>query len=107
MANNKIKVMAPADNPHICYLDKEMEQSVRYVKKHTGKSLYKIICESAGHSLRTKGDIHAFKEHLRRLGWKTIGDWVTEMLNRIIESGDFENIPKPTRKEKTDDGVCN
>ena len=103
MANDKIKVCAPADNPHICYLGKEMEQHIRYVKKHSGKSLYKIICESAGHSLRTKGDIHAFKEHLKRLGYKTIGEWVTELIYRLVETGDFENIPKPTRKEKTEE----
>ena len=96
---NIIKVVAPLSNPHICYVPKEYEQKIAYVKKRTKMSLYKLICESAGRSLRTKEEIHKFKTDLKALGYKTIGDWVVCMIDYMYNNG-CESIPKPIKKEK-------
>ena len=96
---DNIKVVAPLNNPHICYIPKDYEQKVAYVKKHTKMSLYRIICESAGKSLRTKEEIHKFKTDLKALGYKTIGDWVVYMVDYMYNNG-CETVPKPTKKEK-------
>ena len=98
MTNDKIKVVAPASNPHICYISSELSDRVKLVRVKTKKSLYKLICESAGHSLRIKEDIYAFKGRLKKLGYKTIGEWVEEMIIQMCSSEDFVNIPKPKKK---------
>ena len=101
MANDKIKIVAPASNPHICYISSELSDRVKLVRARTRKSLYKLICESAGHSLRIKEDIHAFKGRLKKLGYKNIGEWVEEMIIQMCSSGDFVNIPKPKKRVVT------
>lgn len=97
-SKDSIKVVAPANNPHICYIPKEYEYKISYVKKRTKMSLYRIICESAGRSLRTKDDIQKFKKELRNLGYKTIGEWVTCIIDHMYKNG-CEEIPKPIKKE--------
>lgn len=97
---DNIKVVAPANSPHICYIPRGYEKTVAFVKRKTGMSMYRIICASAGHSLSDKDKIQAFKQLLRQLGYKTIGEWVTQMLDIICETEDYKNIPKPTKKEK-------
>lgn len=101
MGNKKdnIKVVAPANSPHICYIPRGYEKTVAFVKRKTGMSLYRIICASAGYSLSDKDKIQTFKRSLRQLGYKTIGDWVTRMLDIICETEDYKNIPKPIKKE--------
>jgi hypothetical protein len=101
VARNKdnIKVVAPANSPHICYIPRGYEKTVAFVKRKTGMSMYRIICASAGFSLSDKGKIQEFKRTLRQLGYKTIGDWVTRMLDIICETEDYRNIPKPIKKE--------
>ena len=32
---NNIKVVAPANNPHICYIPREYDHKISYIKKHT------------------------------------------------------------------------
>lgn len=97
---DSIKVVAPANSPHICYIPRGYEKTVAFVKRKTGMSMYRIICASAGHSLSDKEKIQAFKQELKRLGYKTIGDWVTCMLDIICKTEDYQNIPKPIKKEK-------
>lgn len=99
MKTKDIKVVAPANSPHICYIPKDYDLKIALVKKHSGKSLYRLLCASAGHPLGTKEQIREFKDHLRTLGYKTIGEWAVVMLDTICESGDYKNIPKPTKKE--------
>ena len=101
MGNSKdtIKVVAPANNPHICYIPRGYEKTVAFVKRKTGMSLYRIICASAGFSLSDKTKIQAFKHTLKQLGYKNIGEWVTRLLDIICETEDYRNIPKPTKKE--------
>lgn len=102
MTRNKdsIKVVAPANSPHICYIPRGYEKTVAFVKRKTGMSMYRLICASAGHHLTDKTKIQAFKQYLRQLGYKTIGEWVTRMLDIICETEDYQNIPKPIKKEK-------
>ena len=96
---NDIKVVAPANNPHICYIPRSYESKVQYVKKNTGLSVYRMICVSAEETLSDKSKISKFKRRLRGLGYKTIGEWVVKMIDIIYETKDFENIPKPMKKE--------
>lgn len=99
MANSKIKVVAPACNPHICYISRDLEQKISHIKLSTGKSLYGIICASAGMSLSSKENIHKFKKQLRELGYRNIGEWVEELINIICETGEYKTIPQPTKRE--------
>lgn len=99
-SKDNIKVVAPANSPHICYIPRRYEKTVAFVKRKTGMSLYRIICDSAGYSLSDKDKIQTFKQSLRQLGYKNIGDWVTRMLDIICETEDYQNIPKPVKKEK-------
>lgn len=102
MGNSKdnIKVVAPANSPHICYIPRGYEKTVAFVKRKTGMSMYRIICASAGFNLSNKDNIQVFKRIVRQLGYKNIGDWVTRMLDIICETEDYRNIPKPVKKEK-------
>lgn len=95
---DNIKVIAPANNPHICYIPRGYEQKIAYIKKHTGQSLYRVLCASAGHALNTKEQIQDFKLHLKKLGYKTIGEWAICLIDTIYETKDFKQIPKPTQK---------
>lgn len=99
MASNKIKIIAPATNPHICYVSKEFDDKIKYIKNRTKKSLYAIICASAGTPLNTKERIHEFKQRLKDLGWRNIGDWVENMITVMCASDHPEDIPKPTRRD--------
>ena len=98
---NDIKVNAPASTPHVCYIPREYAQKVAYAKKKTGKSLYRILCVSAGESLSTKEDIYKFKNTLRSFGYKTIGEWAVVLLDVIYENHG-ETIPTPFHKKKED-----
>lgn len=102
MTANKdsIKVVAPANSPHICYIPRSYEKTVAFVKKKTGMSMFRLLCASAGYTLYTKERILEFKQYLRKLGYKTIGEWVIRMLDIICETEDYRNIPKPVKKEK-------
>lgn len=97
---DKIKVVAPANSPHICYIPRGYEKTMAFIKRKTGMSMYRIICASAGYSLSDKDKIQKFKQELRQLGYKTIGEWVTSMLDIICKTEDYKNIPKPIKKEK-------
>lgn len=97
---DSIKVVAPANSPHICYIPRGYEKTVAFIKRKSGMSLYRIICASAGYSLSDKDKIQQFKQELKKLGYKTIGDWVTHMLDIICKTEDYKNIPKPIKKEK-------
>lgn len=101
MQKDKIKVTAPASNPHICYIPKELEQQVKAIKKKTGMSLYRIICTSVGITLSDKEKIKACKKKLKALGYKTIGEWVAILITKIYESKEYTEIPEPIKKEKT------
>ena len=97
---NSIKIVAPANNPHICYIPRGYERTVAFVKRKTGMSMYGIICASAGYRLSSKEKIQEFKRTLKQLGYKTIGEWVTRMLDIMCETEEYTHIPKPIKKEK-------
>ena len=99
-SKDNIKVVAPANSPHICYIPRGYEKTVAFVKRKTGMSLYRLICASAGFSLSDKDKIYSFKQMLKKLGYKTIGEWVTRMLDIICETEEYTHIPKPIKKEK-------
>ena len=105
MTKDKIKITAPASNPHICYIPKELEQKVKVLKKKTGLSLYRIICTSVGMSLSDKEKIKDCKQKLKELGYKNIGEWVVILINKMYDEKKYENIPEPFKKEK-ENGSC-
>lgn len=94
-----IKVNAPSSNPHICYIPRDMERRVKYAKDKTGLSLYRILSESAGFSLSKKENIQRFKDQLKELGYKTIGEWAVVLLEDMYNNKDGV-IPAPYSKEK-------
>lgn len=98
MAKNDIKVIAPSSNPHICYIPRSCEEQVKYVKEKTGKSMYRILCESAGVTLSTKEKIKQFKENLRKLGYRNIGEWAVELIDKLYYMKEITEIPKPTKR---------
>lgn len=99
MASDKIKVVAPATNPHICYISRELLPKVKAIKENTNRSLYGIICASAGTSLGSKENIHKFKKQLKSYGYKNIGEWVEELIDMMYTSGNYEEIPQPKKRE--------
>lgn len=112
MSRKVFKVLAPRDNPHICYIPVDRKPKIAVLKAKTGKSLYKIICLSAGTELKEHEDIQKLKRTLRKLGYKTIGDWATELVDILYERA--ENLTQESvipcvvvsTKEDTEDGLC-
>lgn len=98
MPKTDIKVNAPSSNPHICYIPREYEDLVKSVKAQTGKSMYRLLCESAGTTLSTKEKIKQFKAKLKSFGYKNIGEWAVELLDILSESEDITNIPTPKKR---------
>ena len=96
-----IKVIAPSSNPHICYIPREMERKIKYAKDKTGMSLYRILSASAGFPLSSRGNIQRFKQQLKDLGYKTIGEWAVIVINHMCENRGA--IPSPYQKEKNSD----
>ena len=88
--NNKIKVSAPQENPHICYISKEYADKVKDIKAATGLSLYRLICTCSGYSLNSKNKIKKFKEKVKKQGFKNIGDWAESLIDLL--HGSVENI---------------
>ena len=88
---NKIKVSAPRKNPHICYIPEDRREKIEEIKKLTGKSLYRILCEVSGSKLQEKSDIQKFKQQVKKEGYKNIGDWATYLIDLLYEFR--ENLP--------------
>lgn len=86
----KIKISAPRENPHVCYISREYDQKIKDIKKATGMSLYNLLCTCSGYSLNSKETIKKFKEEVRKKGFKTIGEWA-ECLIELLH-GSVENI---------------
>jgi hypothetical protein len=106
------KVLAPRDNPHICHIPVDRKPKIAVLKAKTGKSLYRIICLSAGVELKEHEDIQKLKKTLRKLGYKTIGDWATELVDILYEKA--ENLTPETdipcvlvsTEEEKENGIC-
>ena len=79
----KIKVLVPAVNPHICYIPGDRKEKIAELKAKTKKSLYRILCLSAGRDLSQKEQIRALKARLKSRGYKTIGVWATEVIDAL------------------------
>lgn len=88
--NRKIKVSAPRENPHICYISREYEDKVKQIRKITGMSLYSLLCTCSGYLLNEKKNIRDFKEKLKKLGFKNIGEWAECLINFVFEN--LENL---------------
>jgi hypothetical protein len=83
--NAKIKVSAPRENPHICYIGREYESKVKEIRKATGMSLYNLLCSCSGYLLNEKENIRNFKEKLRKNGFKNIGDWAECLIDFLFD----------------------
>ena len=81
----KIKVSAPAHNPHICYIPEEYKDKIEFLKKASNMSLYRILCLNAGKPLKTTEQIHDFKQDLRKQGYRNIGDWAVKLIDTLYE----------------------
>lgn len=79
----KIKVSAPASNPHICYISPEYKEIISVAKKITGNSLYKILCAAAGKNLNTPSRISSFKSEVKQRGFRNIGEWAEHLLSQV------------------------
>lgn len=90
MNEKKIKVSAPRENPHICYVDKRYAEKIARVKKETGMSLYSIICSAAHRSLDSVENIKDFRLSLKNEGFKTIGAWVERLIDFLYDN--IENV---------------
>lgn len=93
MANiKKIKISAPATNPHICYIDYKYKEDLKNIKKETGLSTYKLLEICSGCDLSTKENIHQAKAKLRKEGWRTIGEWAESLIVLLIDLYNQDNI---------------
>lgn len=83
LTEKKIKVSAPKENPHICYIPEDRKNKISHVKQAYSLSLYKILCTVAHRELSSKESIAAFKSELRKQGWKNIGEWATALVDML------------------------
>jgi hypothetical protein len=90
MPNAKIKISAPRENPHICYVGRDYEQKIKDIKKETGMSLYTLLCTCSGYLLNEKESIKNFKDSVRKNGFRNIGEWAEALIDLLHES--LENI---------------
>ena len=82
---NKIKINAPASNPHICYIPMEYKEKIEIIKRRKNLSFYRILCEYANIELNTKENIKKFKATCRKKGFKGISDWACHTIDEILE----------------------
>lgn len=93
MANiKKIKISAPATNPHICYIDYKYKEDLARIKKETGLSAYKLLEICSGCDLSSKESILKAKTKLRKDGWHTIGEWAESLIVMLIDTYNQNNI---------------
>lgn len=90
MQNAKIKIAAPRENPHICYIGREYSEKIKDLKKATGMSLYTLLCTCSGYLLNDKENIKKFKEETRKNGFRNIGEWAESLIDLLHAS--IENI---------------
>lgn len=83
---SKIKVSAPRENPHICYIPEDRREAIAKIKEESGKSLYRILCEVSHTELNTKSTIYNFKMKIRKHGFKDIGEWATALVDFLYEN---------------------
>lgn len=111
MANAKIKIAAPRENPHICYINRKYAQKIKDLKKATGMSLYTLLCTCSGYLLNDKENIKNFKDSVRKNGFKNIGEWaesLIDLLHPSIDNLDMIDLTSITlRKESRDDNNGN
>ena len=87
----KIKVSAPRENPHVCYLNREYEDKIKEIRAATGMSLYTLLCTASGKRLNEKESIKKFKEKVRKDGFRTIGEWAEALLDMLHAQLDHIN----------------
>lgn len=90
MASDKIKVSAPRENPHICYVSREYGQKIKDIKQTTGMSFYTLICTCSGYLLNSRENIKNFRDQVRENGFKNIGEWAEALIDLLHQS--LENI---------------
>lgn len=89
----KIKVSAPAQNPHICYIHREYRDKINAIKDKTGMSLYNLLCVCGNTTLRKQEQIKEFKKELKQKGFKHIGEWAEMLVDFLYERlEDLNNI---------------
>ena len=101
MPNAKIKISAPRENPHICYVSREYNQKIQDLKKATGMSFYTLLCTCSGYSLNKKENILKFKEKVRKNGFKNIGEWAEALVDLLHAAVDNISVLDLTSIELT------
>ena len=86
MSEKKIKVSAPRENPHICYIPENRKEAISKIKEKLEKSLYRVLCIVAHTELNTKSSIYNFKIKVRKQGFKDIGEWATALVDFLYEN---------------------
>lgn len=90
MQSEKIKISAPRENPHICYVGRKYKEKIADLKKATGMSFYTLLCTCSGYLLNDKENIKKFKEETRKNGFRNIGEWAESLIDLL--HGSIENI---------------
>ena len=107
MQNAKIKVSAPRENPHICYISREYDSKIQDLKKATGMSFYTLLCTCSGYVLNNKENIVKFKEKVRKNGFRNIGEWaeaLVDLLHAAVDNiGVIDLTSIELKKEVTND----
>jgi hypothetical protein len=92
MPNDKIKVSAPRENPHICYVSREYSDKIKEIKQTTGMSFYTLLCTCSGYLLNSRENIKNFRNQVRENGFKNIGEWAECLIEFIHDHLDDINL---------------
>lgn len=87
----KIKVSAPAQNPHICYINRLYKDKIDAIKSKTGLSLYNLLCLCGKAELKSAKEIKEFKDKLKKQGFKNIGVWAENLIDMLFSLLDSIN----------------
>ena len=104
MADEKMKICAPRQNPHICYVQRSYKKLIKEIRKKTGMTFYAILCECAGQSLSTTEEIKSFRSKLKERGFRNIGEWAEAVVQYLydhlkgINDMDFSVVGKTIEK---------
>lgn len=86
---NKIKVSAPAINPHICYVNAKYKGDIQTLRQRYNLSFYRILCVNAGKELCDKAAIAEYKKNIRKKGYRNIGEYAEDLIAILILNPDI------------------
>ena len=89
----KIKISAPRQNPHICYISSDYKPKISVLKAKLGLSTYALLTECSNANLSTAENIRAFKQSIKKKGYRNIGQWAEDLIDFLYDNmEDLESI---------------